>query len=246
MKTRVLLVDDHAILREGVRTLLERQSNMQVVGEAANGHAAVQMAAELIPHVVVMDVTMPELNGIEATRRIVAERPGTKVIGLSMHSNRVFVSEMFKAGAAGYLLKESSGTELVDAIAAVMRGQLYLSPRIARAATLAGNGSPRTDGDPRSPAFSALTPRERQVLQLVAEGHTTKTIAARLDVSVKTIEAHRTRIMDKLKIHSIAGLTKFAVVEGLTSPEPGGGAFLPPSETSAPGHEPSEQAPETQ
>jgi DNA-binding NarL/FixJ family response regulator len=217
MSIRVLLVDDHAILREGVRRLLEMQGDLEVVGEAADGVAAVEMATALTPHVVVMDIAMPELNGIEATRRIVARCPGVRVIALSIHSNRAFMAEMLRAGAAGYLVKTATCAELVWAIHAVFNGQVYLSPAISGAVV---DGFVRHVPADRTAAFSALSPREREVLQLVAEGRTTKLIAARLHVSAKTVEAHRAQIMGKLHIHSIAGLTKFAVHEGITSPEP--------------------------
>jgi DNA-binding NarL/FixJ family response regulator len=218
MRTRILLADDHAILREGLHNLLQTQHDMEVVGEAADGRAAVELAAELAPHVVVMDVAMPELNGIEATRRIVAEGGGrVKVIALSMHSNRGFMAEMLRAGASGYLLKKSSGAELLTAIRAVLNGQVYLSPAITGAVV---DDFVRYVPAGRNAAFAALSPREREVLQLVAEGRTTKEVARWLHVSVKTVEAHRSQIMDKLHIRSIAGLTKFAVQEGITSPEP--------------------------
>jgi DNA-binding NarL/FixJ family response regulator len=216
---RVLLADDHQIMREGLRTLLEKQPGIEVIGEAADGRTAVRLASELAADVVVMDITMPDLNGIEATRMIIAEREGVprRVIALSMHSNRRFMAEMLKAGASGYLLKEGTGQELVSAIRTVASGQTYLSPKVTESFVEDYVRHVPTD---RSTAFASLTPREREVLQLVAEGKTTKEIAGCLHVSVKTIEAHRAQIMDKLQIHSIAGLTKFAVHEGLTSSEP--------------------------
>jgi DNA-binding NarL/FixJ family response regulator len=217
LKTRILLVDDHAILRDGLRNLLETQQDLDVVGEASDGRTAVERVAELSPDVVIMDITMPDLNGIEATRKIVAGGSGAKVIALSMHSNRAFLADMLKAGASGYLMKTSSGAELLTAIRTVAGGQVYLGQEVTQAVV--------TDYVRHVPAghdaaFATLTPRERQVLQLVAEGRTTKDIAARLSVSVKTIETHRSQIMDRLRIHSVARLTKFAIQEGLTSPEP--------------------------
>ena len=216
---RVLLADDHQIMREGLRTLLEKQPDIEVVGEASDGRTAVSLAQQRSADVVVIDVTMPELNGIEATRMIVSDREcgPRRVIALSMHSNRRFMVEMLKAGASGYLLKEGTGQELVTAIRTVASGQTYLSPKVTESFVEDYARHVPTD---RSTAFASLTPREREVLQLVAEGKTTKEIAGRLHVSVKTIEAHRAQIMDKLQIHSIAGLTKFAVHEGLTSSEP--------------------------
>jgi DNA-binding NarL/FixJ family response regulator len=218
MPTRILLVDDHEIFLEGLRGLLERQVDMEVVGEARDGRAAVGAARELSPDVVIMDITMPGLNGIEATRLIVSESRQIRVVALSMHSTRRFMAEVLKAGACGYLLKESAVAELILAIRTVTSGKAYLSPRITDAVVDDYVRHVPTD---RSAAFTSLSRREREVLQLVAEGKSTKEIAALLHVSVKTIEAHRAQVMDKLRIHSVAGLTKFAVSEGLTSPEPG-------------------------
>ena len=217
MKTRILLVDDHQIVCEGLRGVLEKHPEFEVVGEAANGREAVERAEELRPHLIIMDITMPELNGVEATRLITAAGKGTRVIALSMHSNRKLMHEIIKAGATGYLLKESAVAELLDAIRVVMAGNSYLSPRVTETVL---EGFLRRDPGQEGRAFSTLSGREREVLQLIAEGRTTKEMAARLFVSIKTIEAHRARIMDKLGIDSIAGLTKFAVNEGLTSPEP--------------------------
>jgi DNA-binding NarL/FixJ family response regulator len=217
MKTRILLADDHAILREGLRNLLQTQPDFQVVGEASDGHGAVAMVAELAPHLVIMDISMPDLNGIDATRRIVANASGVKVLALSMHADRRFMTEMLRAGASGYLLKKSSATELLTAVRTVIHGQVYLSPDVAEFVV---DGYVRHAAPEAGVAFNVLSSREREVLQMVAEGHTTKEIAGQLYVSVKTIEAHRSQIMSKLHIHHIAGLTKFAINEGLTSPEP--------------------------
>ena len=214
---RIILADDHEIVREGLRSLLEKEKGMQVVAEADNGRAAVEMTRELRPDVVVMDITMPELNGVEATRMIVGEDLGTRVIALSMHSGRKFMSEVLKAGASGYLLKECAVSELVQAIRCVTGGKAYLSPKITDAVV---DDYVRYVPAGKGRAYDSLTPREREVLQLVAEGNTTKEIAASLHVSVKTVEAHRAQIMEKLAIHTVAGLTKFAIHEGLTSPEP--------------------------
>ena len=217
MTTRILLVDDHEIFLQGLRGLLEKQHDMLVVGEAPDGRKAVEMARELSPHLVIMDMTMPGLNGVEATRMIVGDDAGAKVIVLSMHSTRRFMTEALKAGASGYLLKESAVAELILAIRTVMSGKSYLSPKVTGAVL---DAYVRHVPDGHSAAVGALTARERQVLQLVAEGKTTKEIANLLHVSVKTIEAHRGQVMEKLRIHSVAGLTKFAVNEGLTPPEP--------------------------
>jgi DNA-binding NarL/FixJ family response regulator len=217
MSIRILLADDHKIVREGLSALVTAQEGMTVVGESANGRIAVDQTRELKPDVVVMDVAMPDLNGIEATRRILAENSRVKVVALSMHSDRRFLTEMLKAGATAYLLKDSAFEELASAIRAVMAGQVYLSPQIADAVVdgyLHGSGP----GKPPS-AFAVLTSREREVLQLVAEGLATKQIAASLHVSVKTVETHRRQIMEKLDLHSVAELTKYAIREGLASIE---------------------------
>ena len=217
MSVRILLADDHQIVREGLRGMLEKHPEFTVVGEASNGRQAVELALQLHPAVVIMDITMPELNGVEAARLIMAADMGTRIIALSMHSNQRLMHEIIKAGATGYLLKESAVAELVDAIRTVMAGNSYLSPKVTESVL---DGFVRRQPPGEGTAFSALSGREREVLQLIAEGRTTKEMAARLIVSVKTIEAHRARIMDKLGIDSIAGLTKFAICEGLTSPEP--------------------------
>lgn len=216
MKTKILLADDHRIVREGLRSLLEAEDDMQVVGEADNGRRAIEMAEELGPDVIVMDIGMPELNGIEATRRIVHDTPHTKVVALSMHSDRRFMSEILKAGASGYLLKDGAFEELAGAIRTVMSSKMYLSPRIADVVVEDYvRHLPRAEPS----VFAALTPREREVLQLLAEGKATKQAAAALHVSVKTVETHRRQIMTKLDIHSVAELTKYAIREGLTTVE---------------------------
>ena len=217
MSIRILLADDHQIVREGLRALVTAQAGMTVVGESGNGRKAVEQVRELQPDVVVMDVGMPDLNGIEATRRILAENPRCKIVGLSMHSDRRFLSEMLKAGATAYLLKDSAFEELASAIRAVVAGQVYLSPRIADA-VVEGYLHGTSPGKQPS-AFAVLTSREREVLQLVAEGLATKQIAQSLHVSVKTVETHRRQIMEKLDLHSVAELTKYAIREGLASIE---------------------------
>jgi two-component system, NarL family, response regulator NreC len=217
MITKILLADDHKIIREGLRSLLEKQADMEVVAEAQDGFTAVRLVQKLLPNVVIMDIGMPEMNGIDATRQIISETPGVKVIALSMHSDRRFVLQMLKAGASGYLLKDSAFEELITAIHTVMAGQPYLSPRVTDVVVkeyLHGLAKHETT------VFTALTPREREVLQLLAEGKSTKQIASALNVSVKTIETHRQQLMEKLNIRSIAELTKYAIREGLTSLEP--------------------------
>jgi DNA-binding NarL/FixJ family response regulator len=213
MTIRIVIADDHTIVREGFRSLLEAQEGMAVVGEAAEGRSAVRLARDLQPDVVIMDVRMPELNGIEATRQITAEHPGVKVIGLSMHLEKQFVSEMLKAGASGYLLKDCPSEELVMAIKAVKKGKMFLSPAVA--GKVVESFVIRRDGSD-STAFTSLTEREREVLQLIAEGSSIKEIAGLLHLSVNTIHTHRKNIMEKLDLQSTAALTKYAIREGLT------------------------------
>jgi len=208
---KILLVDDHKMMRDGLRAILER-AGYNVVGEAAGGHEALELARRLKPEVVVMDISMPDLNGIDATRQVVAELPDVKVVGLSVNSDRRYVVAMFKAGAVGYLLKNSASDELIQAIQAVMSGLKYVSPAIA-SIVVDQFLAPTPTGLPQEP----LTLREREVLQLLAEGNSSKNIAARLKVSVPTVETHRRQIMTKLDIHTVAELTKYAIREGLTA-----------------------------
>ena len=215
MSVRILLADDHKIMREGLKALLEKQLDIQVMAEAENGLEAVRLTQKLKPDIVIMDIGMEELNGIEATRQIVADVPGVKVIALSMHSDKRFVIEMLKAGAFGYLLKDSAPEELTSAIRAVAANQPYLSPKITDVVLKDYLSTLSLQTEPT--AFTVLTAREREVLQLIAEGNTTKEIASALQVSVKTIETHRQQMMEKLNIRSIAELTKYAIREGLTS-----------------------------
>jgi len=215
---KVVLADDHQIVRHGLRTLLSAEPDIEVVGEADNGRAVVRLVQELAPQVVIMDISMPDLNGIEATRQIVSEAAGVKVIALSMHSDGLFVLNMFKAGASGYLLKDCALEELVKAVRTVMNRKIYLSPGISDIVIkdfVIGYSS----GDSTSSAYSILTAREREVLQLMAEGKSTSQIADSLCISVKTVEAHRKQLMNKLDIHSVAELTKYAIRQGLTSLE---------------------------
>jgi DNA-binding NarL/FixJ family response regulator len=207
-KTRILLADDHAVVRNGFRRILTAESDMEVVGEAANGQEALDRAAELQPDVVVMDVTMPELNGIEATRRLMESSPRTRVLALSMHKDGVYVREILRAGARGYLLKDSGETDLLAAVRAVARGEGYLSPAVSDAVL---NDYRRHVTDP----VDLLTSREREVLQLIAEGKTNKEVATHLNLSVYTVEAHRGRIMEKLNLHSTGELVRFAMRNGL-------------------------------
>lgn len=216
MSIKILLADDHEIMRAGLRSLLDKEPGMEVVAEAENGRKAVQLARELSPDVVVIDVTMPDLNGIEATRQILSEVSTAKVLALSMHSDEQFVVEMLTAGASGYLLKDCAVDELCTAIRAVVANQTFLSSEIAN--VVVKDYLRRLSIKDFSPG-SVLTSREREVLQLVAEGKTSKKIASLLHVSVKTVEAHRQQIMDKLGIRSVAELTKYAIRKGITSVE---------------------------
>ncbi len=218
MSIKVMIVDDHAIVRHGLCRSIQQQEDMEVVGQASDGHAAVDMARELTPNVVLMDVSMPALNGIEATRAVLRESPSTRVIALSMHSAKRYVREMFRAGASGYLLKDCEFDELVQTIRLIAEGQTYISPSISR--IVVENYMHGPTPDEKETAFSILTQREREVLQLMAEGHSTKQIAMQLFISPKTVEAHRLRIMNKLDIDNVALLTKYAIQEGLTPPEP--------------------------
>jgi two-component system, NarL family, response regulator NreC len=214
-KIRILLVDDHKILRDGIRSLLKEHSDLEVVGEAADGRTALNLAKELSPDVVVMDISMPDINGIDSTRKILADCPQTKVMALSMHCDRHFVSEIFRAGASGYLLKDCAFEELAHAIRIVNDSKTYINPQIASLVVESlVSDSPRSHS---KHAFSLLTDREREVLQLIAEGKSTKQIASHLNISTKTIESHRRQVMGKLNIRNIADLTKYALREGLIS-----------------------------
>jgi two-component system response regulator NreC len=213
---RIILADDHRIVRQGLRILLEAEPDMEVIGEADNGRKVLKQAQELIPDVIIMDLSMPELNGIEATRQILSGAPEVKVVALSMHSDSLFVLNMIKAGASGYLLKDCALEELVKAIRTVVSHKTYLSPGVSDIVIRDFVTGWQTTN---SSAFSVLSAREREVLQLMAEGKTTNQIADGLCVSVKTVEAHRKQVMTKLGIHSVAELTKYAIRQGLTSLE---------------------------
>jgi DNA-binding NarL/FixJ family response regulator len=215
MSIRIILADDHTIVRHGLSRSFQQEEDLEVIAQAEDGRSTVQLARELSPDVVVMDISMPDLNGIEATRQITRESPQVKVVALSMHSSRKYVTEMFKAGALGYLLKNCDFEELADAVRIVARGKTYISSSISDVVIQHVHGFEGGDS-----AFSVLTRREREVLQLLAEGKTTKQAALRLYISPKTVEVHRLNIMSKLNVDSIALLTKYAIQEGLTLPEP--------------------------
>jgi len=216
MAIRIIIADDHRLFRHGLRNLLMDGSDIEVVAETCDGIETIQAVKAQKPDIVLMDITMPNLNGIESSRRIVKENPKTKIIMLSMHSDRRFVLESFKAGAFGYILKDCAIDSLIDAIHTVNQNQYYLDKSIAKAVVkdYINLNSQKADS-----VFAVLSPREREVLQLMAEGCATKEIADKISVSVKTVETHRKQIMDKLNIHNIAQLTKYAIREGLTSLE---------------------------
>jgi len=214
MSIKVLIADDHQIMRDGLRSMLEKEHDIVVLGEAEDGRMIERLARELAPNVIIMDVAMPNLNGIEATRQIVAEQPGVKIIALSMHDDRRFVLNMLKAGAAGYMLKDSAFTDLAKAIRVVMSGKTYMSHEVAEIVVknyvTSSTGMKSTD-------FQLLSCREREVLQLVAEGKTSNQIAENLHISAKTVETHRQNVTLKLNIKNVAELTKYAIREGLTT-----------------------------
>ena len=214
MTIQIIIADDHQIVRQGLKTLLEREPDMQVVGEAEDGRRTVALARECVPQVIVMDVEMPDMNGIEATMQILLEFPQIKVIALSMYSDRRFVTNMLKAGASGYLLKDCAFEELSQAIRLAMANRIYLSPGVADV-VVKDYVSPA----PSQSVFAVLTTREREVLQLLSEGKRTTQIAELLHISIKTVETHRQQIMHKLGMRSVAELTKYAIREGLTSLE---------------------------
>jgi len=216
MSIRILLAEDQRIVRECICTLLEQQADIEVIAEADDGRKVLDLVQERPPDIIIMDITMPNLNGIEATRQIVAKNPDIKIVALSMHSNKRFIMEMLSAGASGYLLKDCVFEELIQAIHAVYAGRNYLSNGIVNT-LVKGYFNKAKDID--SSTLRILTCREREVLQLLAEGKTVREIAHHLYLSMKTIETYRQQIMNKLEIHSVAELTKYAIREGLTSLE---------------------------
>ncbi len=210
MSVKVIFADDHAMLRAGLRSLLQSEAGFEVVGETGNGRDTVALARALEPDVVIMDVAMPDMNGIDATRKIVRMLPDVRVLALSSHGDGSFVKGMLEAGARGYLVKEAAVDELKSALETIMRGRIYVSPRV-------GDGFAGDDLlQDESRARRVLSSREREVLQLVAEGKSSAEIAAVLHLSRRTVETHRRRIMNKLDIRSVAGLTKYAIREGIT------------------------------
>jgi len=209
---RILLADDHTLVRQGLRKVLEDRPEWQVVAEAGDGRAAVRLAEEYKPDVAVVDVAMPLLNGIEATRQIVRRAPQTKVLVLSMHSDEAYVTQMLKAGATGYLLKDSADVDLLEAVLAVSQGRSFFSPAVAR---LMSDDYARQRGDNALDRYDSLSEREREIFQLVAEGKTNREIAALLFISPSTVETHRARVMEKLNLHSAAEIVLYAVRRGV-------------------------------
>ena len=213
MSIKIILADDHALIRSGLRTLLVNELGMEVVGEAGNGEEAIRLTRQLAPDIVIMDITMPGLDGIEATRQIVTEMPSVRVIALSMHANKLFVEDIFKAGASGYLLKACASLELEAAIQTVLKGEVYICPKIAGVVVGA-----RENPDSTIPSsLNLLTAKECEVLRLVVSGKSTKEIAQLLDKSPQTVDASRRQIMQKLGIENLADLVKYAIREGLTT-----------------------------
>ncbi|HEX5051299.1 MAG TPA: response regulator transcription factor [Planctomycetota bacterium] len=219
MTIRVLLVDDHQMMRQGLRSILEHEPDLELVGEASSGREGVRLAAELQPEVVIMDVAMQDLNGIEATRQIKARAPDTAVVALSSHGDRRYVIAILEAGADGYVLKAGAYEDLRRAVRAVREGKRFLCPEAADAVVDATLLRATESGRATTSAFSMLAPREREVLQMIAEGRTSSGIAEQLNLAPSTIDTHRRNLMRKLGLHNIADLTRYAIREGLTSPD---------------------------
>jgi DNA-binding NarL/FixJ family response regulator len=213
-KIKVLLADDHTVVRQGLRVLLEAEPDIAVVGEAANGREAVQLTKKLMPDVVVMDIAMPNLNGLEATRQIAKEVPTAKLLVLSSYNDDEYVHQITSAGATGYLLKQTAATELIKAVREARRGNAFFSPVVSRR-LVERYRKAVLSGAPVNKRNNLLSPREAEVLQLIAEGLANKQIAAELSISIKTVEKHRQQVMDKLNIHDIAGLTRYALSKGI-------------------------------
>ena len=217
---KVLLADDHTVVRQGLRVLLDADPGISVVGEAESGRQAVQMTRKLLPDVVVMDIAMPLLNGLEATRQILREVPSVRVLILSSYSDDEYVHQVTEAGAAGYLLKQTAATDLIKGIQEARRGNAFFSPSISRR-MLEQYRQAFTRGAPAKRGVTVLTSRENEVLQLIAEGKPNKLIAAELSISIKTVEKHRQQVMNKLNIHEVAGLTRYAISKGIIQNDAG-------------------------
>lgn len=219
-KIKVLLADDHTVVRQGINSLLKAEADIEVVGEAENGRQAVQMAKTLLPDIVIMDIAMPQLNGLEATRQIIKEGIPTKVLVLSSYSDDEYVHQLTEAGAAGYLIKQTAANDLIKAIREAYRGNAFFSPSISKRLLDYYREAYMKGGKPIKKHGEQLTSRELEVLQLVAEGKVNKQIAADLCISIKTVEKHRQQVMNKLNIHDVAGLTRYAISRGIIESTP--------------------------
>jgi DNA-binding NarL/FixJ family response regulator len=218
-KLRILLADDHTIVRQGLRVLLEAEPDIVVVGEAGTGREAVQLAAKLLPDIAVVDIAMPVLNGLEATRQIIRDAPSTKVLVLSSYSDDEYLYQVTEAGAAGYLVKQSAAADLITAVREVRKGNAFFSPSLSKRLLERCRDSYQGDSRVRERAV-ALTSREAEVLQLIAEGKANKQIAADLNISIKTVQKHRQQLMNKVKIHNVASLTRYAIARGVVESKP--------------------------
>lgn len=215
-KTRIVLADDHTLVRGGIRALLESIPNVEVIAESGDGREALELIAKHGPEVALLDISMPSMNGLEVARQASKEHPRTKVVILSMHADPAYVKQALQAGVAGYLLKGAAVAELPLALQSVARGEVYLTPKVSQSVV---QGFLRPEGEEESGAGEGLTRRQREILQLIAEGKSTKEIAQILDVSVKTVETHRMRLMDRLGIHDVPGLVRYAIRAGIVSSE---------------------------
>ena len=225
----LLLADDHTVVRQGLKAFLSAEPGLKVVGEAADGKEAVQLARKLKPNVILLDITMPVLNGLEATREICTENPDARIIILSSHDDDEYIEELTGAGAIGYLLKQTAPKDLIAAIRQAHEGHACFSPSISRR-MMENCRRAFVTGKPVRKATDDLTPREREVLQYIAEGCTNKVMAEQLKISVKTVEKHRQQLMERLRIHDIAGLTRYAIGKGITTVKPGGNPGAEPGE----------------
>jgi DNA-binding NarL/FixJ family response regulator len=215
-KITVLLADDHTMVRKGLRTLLDAEADIEVIGEAEDGREAVSKATELRPHVVVMDITMPGLNGLEATRQIKQQFPQIQVVVLTMHTAEEYIVQILRAGASAYVVKRAAPSELISAVRAAHRSESFLSPSVSR--TVIDGYLHKAEAMAWQDRYQELTPREREVLQLIAEGHSNQRIARLLCVSIKTVQTHRANLMRKLDIYTTAGLTRYAIRKGVIGP----------------------------
>lgn len=218
---RILIVDDHTLMRSGIRAILERSEDLRVVGEAGDGHEALRLIGELRPHVVLMDISIPGLNGLEVASKVRKEYPTIRIVFLSMHSSEEYILKALNVGAAGYVLKDATTNELELAVRSATKGETFLSPAVST--KVVGNYLAKFSGDsiPSNPdSFQLLTPRQREILQLIAEGYTTKDIAKKLALSVNTVEVHRANLMERLNIHDIAGLVRYAISAGIVQSAP--------------------------